>query len=245
MDRKRFTTAAERARREAPQQRNFGGAGYKLSDAQTAPGTSSEPLPGTVGEANPARTAGTTAEPINITFYADGFTVGDGPLRAMDAPESQAFLDALNKGFLPPELRGRAQANGQPVDVHLLDKKHEKYKPPPPPPMEAFSGSGQKLDDGAPAGAGEAKATGGEVVVDPSKPTTRLQLRMADGSRLVGKFNLDHTIQDVVNYIAAQRPGDAGGYDLLTGFPPAPLTDFAQTLEAAGLKNGSLTQKKR
>ncbi len=39
------------------------------------------------------------------------------------------------------------------------------------------------------------------VPLDPSQPTTSLQIRLADGSRLTAKFNHTHTVNDVRQYI--------------------------------------------
>ncbi len=41
------------------------------------------------------------------------------------------------------------------------------------------------------------------VEVDRSRPTTNIQIRLADGSRLVGTFNHFHTIGDIRRYINA------------------------------------------
>lgn len=39
------------------------------------------------------------------------------------------------------------------------------------------------------------------VSVDSSRPVTTVQIRLADGSRLVGQFNHSHTIADVRRFI--------------------------------------------
>lgn len=39
------------------------------------------------------------------------------------------------------------------------------------------------------------------IEVDTSNPTTNIQIRLADGSRLVGTFNYTHTIGDIRRYI--------------------------------------------
>lgn len=39
------------------------------------------------------------------------------------------------------------------------------------------------------------------VSVDSSLPVTTVQIRLADGSRLVGQFNHSHTIADVRRFI--------------------------------------------
>ncbi len=37
--------------------------------------------------------------------------------------------------------------------------------------------------------------------IDSSKPTTSVQIRLADGQRLVGTFNHTHTILDIKQFI--------------------------------------------
>lgn len=40
-----------------------------------------------------------------------------------------------------------------------------------------------------------------KLKVDTSSPTTTLQIRLADGSRLATQFNLTHTVADIQEYI--------------------------------------------
>ena len=40
-----------------------------------------------------------------------------------------------------------------------------------------------------------------EIPVDSSQPITQIQIRLADGSRLVGKFNHTHTVGDIKRFI--------------------------------------------
>lgn len=47
----------------------------------------------------------------------------------------------------------------------------------------------------------EARAVG-QLAVDQSQPHTMIQIRLADGSRLSGHFNLSHTVGDIRNYVA-------------------------------------------
>jgi hypothetical protein len=64
----------------------------------------------------------------SITFYKDGFTVDDGPLRKGDDPANAAFLAAVNQGQMPAELIGEdGAAEG---DVHLIDKSGEVHLRP-------------------------------------------------------------------------------------------------------------------
>lgn len=54
--------------------------------------------------------------------------------------------------------------------------------------------------DPADQAANEAQAKK-ELNVDTSKPTTTLQIRLADGSTVKAQFNLSHTIADLRRYI--------------------------------------------
>lgn len=40
-----------------------------------------------------------------------------------------------------------------------------------------------------------------KLKVDSSAPTTTLQIRLADGTRLTSQFNMSHTVGDIVDYI--------------------------------------------
>ena len=53
---------------------------------------------------------------------------------------------------------------------------------------------------------------------------------------------LTHTVRDIQRVITAEGAGGAA-YSLLEGFPPKPLTDFAATIESAGLAGAAVTQK--
>lgn len=82
------------------------------------------------------------------------------------------------------------------------------------------------------------------LVVDQASPSTSIQLRLADGTRMVSRFNYYHTIRDIRGFIDASRPGAPRTYQLQTvGFPPKQLTDLEQTIEQAGLANSVVIQK--
>lgn len=82
------------------------------------------------------------------------------------------------------------------------------------------------------------------LVVDPALPVTSIQIRLADGTRLVARFNLHHTVNHIRAFIDASRPGGSTDYQLqMMGFPPKVLTDVYQTLEDAGLANSVIIQK--
>ncbi len=133
-----------------------------------------------------------------------------GPARHIDDPANAPFLQSIQRGECPQELEP-ADRSVQ-VTVNML-RKDEDYAEPEKPRYTAFTGAGRKLtDDTAPsgtsseasrptAGGGSGGSSGGGGAtwsgVDEGQPTTSLQLRLADGSRMVARFNLSHTIGDV------------------------------------------------
>jgi serine/threonine-protein phosphatase 2A regulatory subunit B'/UBX domain-containing protein 1 len=186
-----------------------------------------------------------------ITFWMNGFTVDDGPLRRFDDPENRAFMESIAKSECPHEL--------EPVDrkirVHVdLVRREENYTEPPK-PKNPFLGVGRTLGasgsgtssaepQAPPPQRNTAPAPSRGLVVDPAVPVTSIQLRLADGTRLVSRFNNHHTVRDIRGFIDASRPGGSKEYQLLTmGFPPKQLTELDQTIEQAGIANSVVIQK--
>eukprot|EP00245_Coleochaete_scutata_P001026 TRINITY_DN11252_c0_g1_i1.p1 TRINITY_DN11252_c0_g1~~TRINITY_DN11252_c0_g1_i1.p1 ORF type:complete len:413 (+),score=76.96 TRINITY_DN11252_c0_g1_i1:66-1304(+) len=226
----------------------FTGRGYTLSDepsVATNEGTPTESTP-------PAVTH-------TITFWRNGFIVGDGPLRHFEDPENRPFLESINRGNCPRELE--PQDRNTQVTVNMV-KRDEDWTPPPEPRYRAFAGVGRTLGStttgGVSSSSGEipAPTASGTVSgmasagpakgfeVDNSKPSTSITVRLLDGTRLVIRFNHHHTIGDLRQFIDAARPGSAAhAYGLYTGFPPKLLQDLGQTVEDAGLLNSVVIQK--
>jgi len=81
-------------------------------------------------------------------------------------------------------------------------------------------------------------------VVDESQPVTSLQLRLADGTRLVARFNHSHTVADTPALHRRCETCARGPCSLQTpGFPPVKLEDDTQTVESAGLINAVVIQR--
>jgi len=180
---------------------------------------------------------------IAITFYRNGFTADEGPLRSYDDPKSKEILEAMDKGFVPRELSGNAKR----VAVKLNDKKKEDYVPPKE-KFRAFQSTGRVIGSGlegttSSTGSGDhnqqqqlyTKDTTAVISVDETKPITSVQLRLPDGSIIKTKINVDQTIGDLFIYI--EKLIGLQQFKASTTFPKKQLTDRTETIEKANLKN--------
>ena len=184
-----------------------------------------------------------------VTFYNNGFTVDDGPLR--DPAQNQEFMEMIGRGMCPPELMHPGASAKNPVKIDL---KREMRDWEAPKGVKAFSGSGNKLEgaegEGNDEGVGGGGDGGGKALeemkpwsVDEKEPTTSIQIRLRDGSRLVAKFNLSHTVAHIRDFIR-QANGEASATRplQLSGFPPEKLDDDSRTI-GNGLKGCVVQQK--
>lgn len=227
-------TDAERDAFNGPQ--NFTGAGYRLGDeASAAERGETAAAPDVVGRRNVTRT---------LTFYANGFVVDDGPLRALDDPANAAFLEEINRGFVPKEMEEPGVGN---VSINLVDNKGTEYEPPKP-TLVPFAGGGNRLGS-QPSAATVAASTSepnttaasAAVEVDNSAPIASIQVRLSDGSRIVARLNETHTVQNLQDFVAAARPG-VSSFSLATTFPRKKLDNMSLTIKEANLKGAVVVQ---
>nr|GMC78651.1 plant UBX domain-containing protein 4-like [Ipomoea batatas]GMC87897.1 plant UBX domain-containing protein 4-like [Ipomoea batatas] len=184
----------------------------------------------------------------NIVFWRNGFTINDGPLRRLDDPENAPFLESIKKSECPKELEPADRRTS--VHVNLI--RRDENCPEPETRNVPFQGVGRTLGGSSNPATSEptaaiplntAPSPSMGIVVDKSLPSTSVQLRLADGTRMVAHFNNHHTVGDIRSFINASRPGGSGAYELQTGFPPKVLSDNSQTIEEAGLANSVIIQK--
>ncbi|XP_077224169.1 plant UBX domain-containing protein 4-like [Tasmannia lanceolata] len=189
----------------------------------------------------------------NIVFWSNGFTVNDGPLRRLDDPENASFLESIRKSECPKELEPADRRS----QVHVNLVRRNENCPEPEKHHVPFQGVGRTLGGGSTSTpvAPEQTILGGVaptsapppsvgLYVDDSLPSTSIQLRLSDGTRMVARFNYHHTVADIRGFIGASRPGGTRAYQLQTvGFPPKQLTNMTETIEQAGLANSVVIQK--
>lgn len=223
--------------------KSFSGAGYRLGFTGSSTNQPSKPIPETVKK----------EKTVTLSFYKNGFTVDDGPLRKYDDPANHSFLDEINKGYVPREIQTKP---GEEVSVHLIDKKGEDWSPPPV-QFQAFTGGGRALGSTASTTQTSSSSSNVNTVqntpqqksgfkVDPNQPTTTIQIRLHDGTRLVSQFNPNtHTVADLRNFVAMAKPLAKGQvFELInmSAHPRKTLTDFNQTLADANLQSGVVLQ---
>ncbi|XP_070026700.1 plant UBX domain-containing protein 4-like [Nicotiana sylvestris] len=231
--------------RPSSSSRNFSGTGRTLS-GETVPAPAPQPPESIVH---------------NIIFWRNGFTVNGGPLRRLDDPKNASFLESIGKSKCSRELAPADSSRGEATLVegwstdHPSPKNYTTYKVPgafePEKPQVPFQGVGRTLGSSSTIATSELSAsapintqTPSTFLVDESLPSTSLQLRLADGTRIVAPFNYHHAVGDIRAFIDASRPSAIGDYQLQTvGFPPKSLSDPSQTIEQAGLANSVVMQK--
>lgn len=182
----------------------------------------------------------------------------DGPLYRFDDPASTPILSLIRSGRAPLDIMGVAA--DQQVDVTV--QEHEEDYVPPKKKYKPFSGGGQRLGSptpGASSGSSaqvspattQARQSSGseqpaQVTVNDSQPTISLQIRLGDGTRLVSRFNTNHTVGDVYDFVNASSPASSRRpWVLMTTFPSKELEDKSATLgDLSEFKRGGVVVQK-
>ena len=183
-----------------------------------------------------------------IKFWQNGFSIDNGPLRDPKDPGNSDFMESIKRGEVPNEFR--QFASGNEVHVNMEDHRNEEFVKPKD-TVRAFTGAGHTLGSPTPGFVKQEESLRAPppVVpsqpafkVDESKPYTTIQIRLADGTRLVAKFNTDNTIGDIRNVVQNAKPGHSN-FKLMTTFPNKELTNDGETIEEAKLKNAVIVQR--
>lgn len=229
---------------ESSKMKAFSGGGFTLG-SDSAPSKK-------VGDNNPAVAARQEPKKFVLKMWREGFSIDDGDIRRYDDPEHREFLASVMKGEIPQELL--REARGGEVAVDMEDHRNEEFVKPKVKP-KPFQGAGNVLGSIAPTvAAPEAsssmdpvaaeKAAQAAAKINESIPVANIQVRMADGSRLIVKLNHSHTVSDLRSYINTARPQYSGvTYSLLTTFPNKEITDDSATISGAGLVGAAVLQR--
>ncbi|CAL4068621.1 unnamed protein product, partial [Meganyctiphanes norvegica] len=202
---------------------------------------------------------------VMLRMWKTGFTVDGGELRPYEDPGNAEFLTSIRRSEVPQELI--REARGGEVYINMADHRHEDYVPKKK-NRPAFGGSGHTLGSVTPAVVGQetrpAGASGGaagatavagdpkllekkaqeQVGLDASQPTTNIQVRLPDGSRVVLKLNHTHTVGSIRQFIRTARPSHSvAPFALMTTFPYAELSNDSQNVAEAKLLNAAIVVK--
>ncbi|KAF9306926.1 hypothetical protein BGZ74_002017 [Mortierella antarctica] len=248
--------APEEAPQPQPKKSYFTGSGNRLGSEGESSSSSAPVAPQTPTRSTPTPEALETVT-RHLTFWRNGYSLDDGPLMSYTDPANREFLDAINRGQAP--IKYLNIKPGQPVEMRVAKRMEEDYQEPPKAPPKAFEGTGNRLGSvaspvvgsstpgsfpGQSTSAASAPAPPRSLQIDESQPVTSIQIRLADGSRMVARFNHTHTINDIRGYINASQAGEASrAYVLQTSFPKKDLEDIHQTVKDAGLLNAVVLQR--
>jgi len=227
----------------------FGGRGHRLGDSSSPTTEDSQP-------AQPLQSA-VRRKPkmlrVKLTVWKNGFTVAkgedeEGADQLRTIAENKEFLAHISAGRIPPELI--PEDRNTMVDIKMEDH-HDQDFVAPKKKFKAFTGQGCTLGSTPSTSSANQAASQGDstskpqeqvnIEVDPSKPKTKLQIRLADGSRIVQEFNHSHTVGDLRNLAESRSQGN---FVYMTTFPRCELKDMSQTLAEAKLLNACVQQKK-
>lgn len=81
------------------------------------------------------------------------------------------------------------------------------------------------------------------VNVDTSKPTGNVQVRLANGSRLVVKLNNFHTVAHIRQEVRSKQPEETRDFDLVSLGPPAKVLEDDLCLQDGGLLGSAVMQR--
>ncbi|XP_030200672.1 UBX domain-containing protein 2A isoform X2 [Gadus morhua] len=182
-----------------------------------------------------------------VRLWKDGFTINDQEFRSYATPENQDFLDTIKRGELPLEWESRAEE--EELEINVEDLTEELYVPRKK-AFHAFSGHGYRLGSVAPRVVARSPSVHEEgesppipmVTLDHALPVTSLQIWLADGRRLVQRFNLSHRVSDVHDFVSrCQRT--CPPFVLTTSLPSRVLCEGGLSLEEADLAHAVIVQR--
>ncbi|XP_017062000.1 UBX domain-containing protein 2B [Drosophila ficusphila] len=191
------------------------------------------PPPMSAAEDSDAEPADEEHTMVVLHLWSEGFSLDDGSLRPYAVPENERFLRAVLSGDFPEEM---LRVPG--VQLSVQDHTNEPFRHLS---RKQFMGPGRPLNS-PPSRilvAGPIPLEPQTIQLNEHVAITTVQLRLADGSRVSGRFNLTHNIGDLYRYARLARPEfSTRNFVLLTAFPRQELLESdTRTLVQANLCN--------
>ncbi|SBT30489.1 ubiquitin regulatory protein, putative [Plasmodium ovale wallikeri] len=182
-----------------------------------------------------------------ITLYKNGFIVDNGEFRDLEIEENKKFMENIEAGILPKEFSGVDKT----LNVAIKDKSNEIYtKEKCTGENSLYKGQGIKLGSNNSSGMSEEEINKlvstcspnniMKINIDENKPITILHIRLYNGKKVTQKFNYDHTVEDLFQYVHSFTPIN---FSLAFDFPLKPIERSEKTLESAQLLGTIITQK--
>jgi UBX domain-containing protein 1 len=222
---------------------NFTGPAYSLTNS---------------GDASSADSEVVSREAI---FYRNGFLIQGGAKSQRDndsvfypysEPHNQELVQSILSGHVPHEIFN--VRHGQKFDLHIIQRIEQDYLQTTQ--NIPFHGTGYRLgavtnlSNVAPSSL--AQSTLQLDSLNSQAPMTRLQIRLMDGTRIVGHFNMTHTIRDIYRFLDLNRPGASPvnsatlsrSYLLQVSVPSQRiLNNMDQTIQESGLDKTTIIQR--
>lgn len=200
------------------------------------------PLPGLNPEEDMDTESETEHTVVVLHLWSEGFTLDEGTLQLYDVPANERLLRAMMRGEFPDDM---LQQMGQRIELSVQDHTNESYYELS---RKRFMGSGRPLgnptpnpDDTEQSTPPVSMETNAEraLQLNAQAEITTIQFRLANGSRIAGRFNPTHRVADLYRYLRSVRPQTTGeNFTLITAFPRQQLQENdRRTLAEVNLLN--------
>ncbi|CAD8073851.1 unnamed protein product [Paramecium sonneborni] len=179
-----------------------------------------------------------------ITLWNNGFQINDGEFKDINDPENKKFISELKQGNVPTALRQKYHKG---LSVKLEDRTQEKFVPPPPPKYVEFSGSGVSLGQQQFVQQQQQVKVDlskqGQIQINPNQPTTNILVRLSTGSTITLTVNTTTRVTAIQQHLLRMMNlPPQKQIQLISGFPPKPISNMNQTVEEADLCDSQITQ---
>ncbi|CAK77501.1 unnamed protein product (macronuclear) [Paramecium tetraurelia] len=180
-----------------------------------------------------------------ITLWNNGFQINDGEFKDINDPENKKFIAELKQNQVPTQLRQQYAKKG--LSVKLEDRTQEKYVPPPPPKYVEFGGAGVSLGQQQFVQQQQQVKVDlskqGQIPINPNQPTTNIQVRLSTGNTITLTVNTTTRVTAIQQHLLKMMNlPPQKQIQLISGFPPRPITNLNQTVEEADLCDSQITQ---